>query len=68
MALVKESPQYQVSCDQSRKLLIWMDKVTEPWRHRYSRKTFPDLASAKREFSEAPEEWTDWVVTEPDNT
>jgi transcriptional regulator with XRE-family HTH domain len=68
MALIEESPQYKVNYDQSRGLLIWMDKETLPYRHRSSRRTFPDYDSAKRGFSHAPEEWNEWAITGPDNT
>ena len=61
--LIKESPQYRVLYVEGAETLMWMDKVTEPWRHRYSRRTFLDFDSANRDFSEAPEEWTDWIIT-----
>jgi hypothetical protein len=64
--LIKESPQYRVVYDEDQKLLVWMDKITQPFRHRNSRKTFPDLVSARRDFSEGPEEWTDWIISTPD--
>ena len=61
--LIKECPQYRVLYVEGAETLMWMDKVTEPSRHRCSRRTFPDFDCAKRDFSEAPEEWTDWIIT-----
>jgi hypothetical protein len=65
--LIEESAQYRVIYDQDLKLLKWMDMVSQPWRHRYNRRTFPDYESARRGYSDAPEEWTDWIISRADN-
>jgi hypothetical protein len=63
---VKEVPgNYRVIYDESMLRMMWLDLMTEPARHRFSRRTFTDFDSAKRRFSDAPDQWTEWTTAYP---